>query len=153
MSEFLLTKPSGEQMTVKVNRTGDQVEVILGGKVIRLSEIELKDWKGKSQLNNGNLFVSSETLQRSFDFSPYRKQKDGAGGVAQNQLKALFPGKIVKILAKENSWCEESDLLVVMESMKMEYDYKAPQKLFIEKILVKEGQVLSKGEEFFQFHV
>ena len=65
MSEFLLTKPSGEQMTVKVNRTGDQVEVILGGKVIRLSEIELKDWKGKSQLNNGNLWTRSELTDAS----------------------------------------------------------------------------------------
>jgi biotin carboxyl carrier protein len=151
LKQFLLQKSNGEEIKVVLKPKGSGVEVTLGEKIFLFSKEELKNSGITSEWAGGQIFISSPMLQRAFDFSPSAKASGSPlSGQGQSQLKALFPGKIVKILAKENSWAEEGELLLVMESMKMEYNYKAPKKTKIEKILVQEGQVLSKGDEFFQ---
>jgi len=156
VKEYLLQRADGPAERVRLKHIGNDVEVTLKGKTYIFSREELKKHALQAALVNGQVLVSGPRLQRAFEFKPYVARGKGAtaagAGLDHGQLKALFPGKVVKVLAKENAWNKKGKLLLVMESMKMEYNYKAPKKLFIQKVLVQEGQVLSKGDEFFHFH-
>jgi len=72
-------------------------------------------------------------------------------GSGDSDLVAQFPGKIIKLLVKENQKVSEGDALLVVEAMKMEFTVKAPFDGRVTKILVSEGQQLSPGDRFLDF--
>lgn len=62
-----------------------------------------------------------------------------------NPLKADYPGKVLKINAHAGQTVEAGDVLVVCESMKMEFSYSAPAQASIKNICVDAGQTISAG--------
>jgi biotin carboxyl carrier protein len=152
VKKFRLSLASGKEWQAVVKRMAGGVEVMLGSKRFVFLERDLQRAAGSAQIRDGMLEVSTPKLQRAFELRP-AAAAGAESGVGENQLKSLFPGKVVKIAAPANGWVNAGDLVLVMESMKMEYHYHAPSRLFIEKVLVKEGEVLPKGKEFFAWHV
>lgn len=63
-------------------------------------------------------------------------------------LIAPFSCKVLKILAKPSTPIKKGDLVIVVEAMKMEYSYHSPKDGEIEKVLVKEGEILTVGAKF-----
>lgn len=61
-------------------------------------------------------------------------------------VKAEMPGKVVKILVKNNEMVEKSQALLVLEAMKMENEIKAAQAGQIREILVQAGQSVEKSQ-------
>lgn len=62
-------------------------------------------------------------------------------------LKADYPGKVLKVLVKNGEQVEPGQVLVVCESMKMEFNYSAVAKAKIKTVKVKVDQVISAGTE------
>ena len=147
MNKFLLQLSPGKPVTAETSKRDQFVQVKLGNQEFTFNLDDLTQWQGEGYFTRGQFLVSTPILQRAFDFQVFQ---EGQAEQGPQQLQALFPGKVIKILAKEKNWADKDDLLVVMESMKMEYNYHAPKKLWIEKILVKEGETLTKGQAFFQ---
>lgn len=65
--------------------------------------------------------------------------------VSDGPLKSEYPGKVLKVKVKSGQKVKKSDVLIVCESMKMEFSYSAPFDTTISKVLVNEGQVIPAG--------
>ncbi len=62
------------------------------------------------------------------------------------EVKSEITGKVWKIEMKEGQAVQEDDIIVILESMKMEIPISAPKAGKITKILVTEGQSVAEGE-------
>jgi propionyl-CoA carboxylase alpha chain len=68
-----------------------------------------------------------------------------------NLLLCPMPGKLIKVLVKENDFIEEGQALCVVEAMKMENTLLAEKKCVINKIYFQEGNTLSVDEAIMEF--
>ena len=68
-----------------------------------------------------------------------------------NLLLCPMPGKLIKVLVKENDFIEEGQALCVVEAMKMENTLLAEKKCVISKIHFKEGDTISVDEIIMEF--
>jgi biotin carboxyl carrier protein len=71
------------------------------------------------------------------------KRLRAAGGMSSVQtgkftLKAPMPGLVIKILVAQGDAVEAGDVLVILESMKMQNELKAPRAGIVRRILVDE---------------
>ena len=61
-------------------------------------------------------------------------------------IKAHITGTVWKIEVKEGDEVEEGDVLVIIESMKMEMPVESDDEGVVKRICVKEGQAVKEGE-------
>jgi biotin carboxyl carrier protein len=64
----------------------------------------------------------------------------GAGAV-----RAIMPGKIIRLLIAEGDPVEEGDVVCILEAMKMENELKAPQAGTVTALYVEAGQDVESG--------
>ena len=86
---------------------------------------------------------------------PIEKEKTPFGGDSQllgadAGICAPMPGKILKILVKENQAVEAKQNLVIVEAMKMEHNIRATRNGIIKKINFKEGNLVDTGQEILE---
>jgi biotin carboxyl carrier protein len=62
------------------------------------------------------------------------------------KVTAPMPGKVVRVLVREQSEVEAGSGLVVVEAMKMQNEIKSPKKGTIQKLLVSEGAAVNAGD-------
>jgi acetyl/propionyl-CoA carboxylase alpha subunit len=97
-----------------------------------------------SILINGNICkVEVETSARKLiNFG------DGAGkgNRAYLEIRSPMPGMVVRCEVEEGSEIKAGDGLLILEAMKMENEIRATRNGIIKKILVREKQVVDKGE-------
>lgn len=66
-------------------------------------------------------------------------------------IKAPMPGLILKTLVTEGQEVKNGEPLFILEAMKMENVFKAPDDVRIKKILINEGQTVDKNQELIVF--
>ncbi len=59
-------------------------------------------------------------------------------------VKAEMTGTVWKVEVKEGEKVSEGDVLIVLESMKMEIPIIAPVNGYVEKIMVSEGETINE---------
>jgi biotin carboxyl carrier protein len=69
-----------------------------------------------------------------------------ARGLANPEVTAPMPGKILKVLVNEGDRVEAGQGLVVMEAMKMETTLAAEAVAIVKKVRVAEGQMVDHGD-------
>ena len=69
---------------------------------------------------------------------------EGAGA-GSGEIGTAMPGKVVKVFVKEGDTVEAGDPVVVLEAMKMENEFKAPDKGVVKSVKVKEGDIVESG--------
>lgn len=143
MKVFLATFPNGEEKKIEA--------FIKDGKhFIKLEKEEIEVNDSSSLFFDSKIYISTRDFQGAIDLKEI--SYDSAEESSSNtDLKAKFPGKVIKIFAKEGGSYKKGDVLLTMEAMKMEFVYSAPKDLKIKKILVKENQTIDKGSEFFEW--
>ena len=62
------------------------------------------------------------------------------------EVKAELVGNVWKVEAKAGDKVEEDDILVILESMKMEIPVNAPSAGRVTKIHAQEGQTVQEGQ-------
>ena len=62
------------------------------------------------------------------------------------EVKAELVGNVWKVEAKVGDRVEEDDILLILESMKMEIPVTAPRSGTVKEILVKEQDVVKEGQ-------
>lgn len=67
-------------------------------------------------------------------------------------IKSPLPGSIIKVVVNEGDVVKEGDVLLVMESMKMENNILAERNGTIAKVCVKAGQAVLQEENLFEIY-
>jgi len=57
-------------------------------------------------------------------------------------MKALMPGKVVKLFVQEGETVEEGQPVLILEAMKMQNEYIAPMNAKVTRVHVEEGSNL-----------
>ena len=146
--KFSVLLPSGQSVAVEIIKHTDRSEVRLDGETIKLLKAGLK---GKVLRRGRQIFVSTSQMQGVLEIVEEGRKAAPSGGAEQTALAATFPGRVVKLLVGSKRWVNPGETLVVLEAMKMEFSFRAPEKIYIEEVLVKEGEVLEKGSPFFRY--
>jgi acetyl/propionyl-CoA carboxylase alpha subunit len=72
-----------------------------------------------------------------------REDELGAGGL----IRALMPGRIVRVMVKKGESVRKGGGLLVLEAMKMENEIQAPADGIVEQVFVEPGQTVESGAE------
>jgi acetyl/propionyl-CoA carboxylase alpha subunit len=83
--------------------------------------------------------------------APTKKTSAAAGHdvdydfAAGGPLISEYPGKVLKVLIKTGQSVDKGQIVVVCESMKMEFSYSAPKATKVKSVGVKEGDIIAAG--------
>ncbi len=123
----------------------------------RLSlEIEGKSTEGRAVFSKGALWVhlDGETYVYEDESTQPRSRRGGVGkAVHAGEVLAPMPGKIIKVMAKQNEVVAEGRVLVVMEAMKMEYTLKAQAPGRVSDIKAQTGDQVVLGQVLLKLDV
>ena len=76
-----------------------------------------------------------------------RNRRDGARTEAgPRALVASMPGKVIRILVRENSKIEAGQAVLVVEAMKMQNEIESPKTGIVRKIQTTEGAAVNAGD-------
>jgi len=75
---------------------------------------------------------------------PLRQVDERATG---GRLTALMPGKVVAMLVSEGQQVQAGDVLMVVESMKMEFSVLAPADATVHRLMCREGAPVAAGQD------
>ena len=75
-----------------------------------------------------------------------RSRAGADDGKGPRKLVAPMPGKIVRVLAPENSEVEAGQGVLVVEAMKMQNEIKSPKKGVVRKMVATEGANVNAGD-------
>lgn len=146
--KFSVVLPDGKNAAVELKKGSDGFEIFIDGELVEVPKAGLK---GKVLRQGRQIFVSTPQMQGVLEIVEQGRKAAPSGGAEQTALAATFPGRVVKLLVGPKRWVNPGETLVVLEAMKMEFFFRAPEKIFIEEVLVKEGEVLEKGRPFFKY--
>lgn len=112
--------------------------LIINGKSVE-AEVE------QTSENGFYIHLSNQSTQLSiFDREIFmaRKSISIERKVEEKILTSPMPGKIVKILVKEEETVKKHQAVLTMEAMKMENEIRSPIDGIVKKIYIKEGDVI-----------
>jgi len=69
-----------------------------------------------------------------------------SAGVVSNEVKPPMPGRIVKIEVEQGQEVEKGQVLLILESMKMENQILAQKKGKIKEIFIEQGQMVDGNQ-------
>jgi biotin carboxyl carrier protein len=82
-----------------------------------------------------------------YDPRSFRGRKDGIrSDTGARKLLAPMPGKVVRILAGEQTAVQIGQGVVVVEAMKMQNEIKSPKNGTVKKLTVAEGAAVNAGD-------
>jgi biotin carboxyl carrier protein len=76
---------------------------------------------------------------------PGRAAGGAAGRGGRQEVAAPMPGKVVRVLVREQQEIEAGQGLVVVEAMKMQNEIPSPKKGVVEQVRVREGDPVEHG--------
>jgi len=91
------------------------------------------------------LYIHALSQQSSYRVEQVVRDKQGEAAGA-NSVMAPMMGEIIKVIIKEGDSVEEGDLLIVMESMKMQLQIEAVKAGTVTNVLCKAGDNVARGE-------
>lgn len=127
-----------EKVELNLIRDGDNVFLERDGVFIPIFFV-------RDDKNNLYLHIDGETYivhQKTIEEQAER----GGQGASSGDIEPPMPGKILKILVKEGEKVEENQVLILMESMKLQVELKAPFNGIVKELKVKEGETVNAGE-------
>lgn len=156
-----LTTIDGTEFSVEVV---DQAHVTLNGKLMEVNfesisgqpvyslvidgkSYEAYVYEGDDQLQV--LLLGHQYPARVEDERERRLKAAGGGGTGESgefQLKAPMPGLVVAIPVEDGQEVQKGQVLLILESMKMQNELKAPRAGKIGRIKVKAGQSVEQRQ-------
>ena len=159
----LVVRHEGRDLPVEVSRYGEGYCVKIGDRVIEadvrranlfLSSLRLSD--GRQFLlghhagqNEQTISFGDQTLKvQVFDpLTLKRRRREDEAGAGAGVVKAIMPGRVVRVLVEEGATVEKGKGLLILEAMKMENEIVAPAPGVVRKLLVSSGQTVEGGAD------
>jgi biotin carboxyl carrier protein len=140
----VLVKIGGKQHTLRLLKTGtNEFEFVLDNTFHHAKILQSGSSEVKLMLDGHPLTVKkhsklTEVLEKASALG-------GAGGGDRN-LTSQIPGRVVNIAAKAGSEVKKGDVIVVLESMKMQVAVKAHKDGSLKEIKVKQGASVARND-------
>lgn len=158
----LVAKHGADEIPVEVERSGTGYRVRLGERWLLADIVNAGPFVRSLRLEDGTqialidhregttheITLADSTIQIDIidPLSLRRKRSDDALGSA-GILKAMMPGRIVRVLVAKGDTVRKGAGLLVLEAMKMENDVNAPTDGIVDEIFVESGQTVEGGAD------
>jgi len=109
--------------------------------VVEVEEIEDQQIEPSTSAQKGTTVITTERSETPTEKITVNEILEG------EIIEAPLPGTIISIMVKENDRVDEDDIILILESMKMENEIYAPFKGIVNKIFINIGQQVNKGEQ------
>lgn len=97
-------------------------------------------------LHDDAVFVlDGDAPARGEVLDPRKAALDNAGHAGQGRVATAMPGAVVRVLVAEGATVAAGQVLVVVEAMKMENEFKAPFAATVVSVAVSPGQAVEAG--------
>jgi biotin carboxyl carrier protein len=117
----------------------DVLSVLIGGKAYEI--------KRERTATDMHLWVGSVRYAvRVRDPRSLRSRQGADDGQGPRKLVAPMPGKVVRVLVREEAEVEAGQGIVVVEAMKMQNEIKSPKKGVVRKLTASEGANVNSGD-------
>jgi biotin carboxyl carrier protein len=146
---------------IDVTHHGNRIRIEMPGKIIEGDAVEVATGTYSVLIGGHSYEVRVESAHsglrvhagaREFgaeidDPRAWRRRRGGAlEAEGRQEVVAPMPGKVVRVLAKQDDEVEAGQGLFVVEAMKMQNEIRSPKKGKLDRLLVIEGQVVNAGE-------
>jgi len=155
-----IARRDGADLPVEVERHGHGYRVTLGEKTILIDVIETGGYMRSLRLEDGTQFAFAHHREGTMHhvslaganvaveivdpLALRRKGSEdqaGAGGI----LKAMMPGRVVRLLVKTGDVVRRGQSLLILEAMKMENDIQSPVDGLVDEIFINAGDTIEAG--------
>jgi 3-methylcrotonyl-CoA carboxylase alpha subunit len=157
-----IARENGNEVPVEVTRHGSGYRVCIGDRCFLADFVDVGRYVRSLRLEDGTQFsllhhvegndheitlggttVHVELIDPLAARRKRREDEMGGGGV----VKALMPGRVVRILVAEGDAVKKGTGLVILEAMKMENEIQAQGDGVVDRIFVESGQTVESGAE------
>ena len=158
----LIARRDGEETPIEVERHGSGYRVKLGDRWIIADLVDAGPFTRSLRLEDGTQYalvhhrdgnlhtvsLGGATIHVEITDPLALKRKgredeSAAGGV----VKALMPGRIVRVLVAVGDTVRKGAGLLILEAMKMENEIQSPADGVVDAILVEVGQTVESGSD------
>ena len=158
----LNARHEGDEFPVEVERDGDGYRVKIGERWIDVDLVDAGPFLKSLRLADGTQFallhhrdgnrhqitMADRTIVVELVDPLSAKRKRGEDeSSASGILKALMPGRIVRILVARGDTVKKGGGVMILEAMKMENEIQAPCDGVVDSILVSAGDTVESGAE------
>jgi biotin carboxyl carrier protein len=156
----LVARHNGDELPVEVDRQGSGYVVTMGGRSFAVDLIGAGPFLYSLRLEDGTQFTlthhrdgnthevslaGSKVVVEIVDpLSLRRRLREDASAVG-GVVKALMPGRIVRILVNQGDAVRKGTGLVILEAMKMENEIASPADGTVDELFVKSGDTVEAG--------
>lgn len=95
--------------------------------------------------NRYQIWLAGQVFEVELAASGPRRAGGDAGRSHEHSLKSSMPGLVLAVKVAEGDEVQAGDVLVVMESMKMELSLQSPRAGKVARVLVQVGQLVELG--------
>lgn len=96
---------------------------------------------------NGTIRVNGRAFSVDvFDPRAMRSRKTGGAGEGRQNIAAMMPGKVVRVLVAQGDAIEAGQGLIVVEAMKMQNEMKSPKAGRVVEVKAKPDATVAAGE-------
>lgn len=157
-----IARENGNDVPVEVTREGSGYRVSIGDRTFHADCVDVGRYLRSLRLDDGTQFsllhhaegtnheisLGGATVQVELidPLAARRKRRDdemGGGGV----VKALMPGRVVRLLVAKGESVTKGKGLLILEAMKMENEIQAQAAGVVDEIFVEAGQTVESGAD------
>lgn len=110
----------------------------INGKSFNIKRLDILESQDTSEENAEQVTGESSTAEKSVATGG-----ESSGGLKQStEIKSPMPGKVFKMIVKKGDKVKKGDVLLIIESMKMENRVLAPNDAIVEKLFVAENDMV-----------
>lgn len=157
----LIAKSGGESIPLTIERYGAGYRVVLREKTYVVDMITAEVMRS-IRFEDGGQFLflhhrEGNTHEVSFGdqsvrlemHDPLAMRRGGAAEVAaaSGQVRAIMPGRVVRVMVKPGEEVRAGAGLLILEAMKMENEIAAPRDGVVSAVLVEAGQTVDGGAD------
>jgi biotin carboxyl carrier protein len=151
---------NGKDYRLELNRAEGRWSCRLDGREIDVDAVVVRPGVLSLRIGNAAFEIKSERVDNELRLSvgsvslvaevrdprSLRGRTRASDDHGPKKLTAPMPGKVVRVLVKEQSEVEAGAGVIVVEAMKMQNEIKSPKKGRIQKLLVSEGNAVNAGD-------
>jgi biotin carboxyl carrier protein len=158
----LIARRGDEQLDVEVTRHGTGYRVRIGDRWMEADFVSVGRFVRSLRLDDGTQFSlihhregtmheisiggSIATIEIIDPLAARRKRTEDAAGTG-GLLRALMPGRVVRLLVEPGEEVRKGAGILVLEAMKMENEIQAPADGIVDQIFVSAGQTVESGAD------